>query len=617
MSILNTGAPHFKSVMKQHRHANYTLPKVINEFIDNIIKKTDEIRIYTQVDDMQKLQELRVSDNFIEGFDNLDCEGVNNPFNMGHIKTAHDNDSETSEFGVGMKAGALSAANQLNVYTRIKQVDGTYKYVEVICDFIRMSCETDVNASYNPRIRIISFEEYKEQHPFIQGSTLKLSKIRDCIYSKTTQDKITSDIIVGISDTYTRFISGGSTIMVNDIRVSSMYDFFEDPKCEPFTISKDLFILEKSGLTICLIKKTKDMSVWQEFNRETGKWNRLKEHNDGYIYIQELLKNGYKMAYTPFNNEGVCMQINTTFVFYSDKYHTANPKLEPELPEDTVFIYKDDRNYGKQSLLKHNNGVHNYTLHEIDFVSKRLGKDIGITFNKEILMNGNNDLIVVIKAALVDSRDEFTADTSVKKNQELCEKAIKKGLINLLTCPENKLSSHHRSKRIQLSETGSTILKPAEGSLYKTNNEVALNKPNKPNTKNIESVNTNFIIADSETYETETVTSTVNNNDIKKEVNAKLEELKTELEERLGQHLEEEQIIVEEEEQLEQQEEEEQLEQQEEEQLEQQEEEEYNDVDDRRKRTVNIINYLNKSIINSDENVLTNEVLSIFESIFC
>ena len=139
MSILNTGAPHFKSVMKQHRHANYTLAKVLNEFIDNIIKKTDEIRIFTQVDDTEKLQEIRVSDNYIHGFDNLDCDGVNNPFNMGHIKIAHDDDSETSEFGVGMKAGALSAANQLNVYTRIKLNDGTYKFIEVICDFIRMS----------------------------------------------------------------------------------------------------------------------------------------------------------------------------------------------------------------------------------------------------------------------------------------------------------------------------------------------------------------------------------------------------------------------------------------------------------------------------------------------
>ncbi len=209
MNPMNTGAPHFKSVMKQYRHSNYTLEKVLNEFIDNVIKKTNDIRISTQVDDTEKLQEIRISDNYVNGFDNIESDGINNPFNMGHIKPSHDDDSETSEFGVGMKAGALSAANQLNVYTRITDSNGNYVYYEVTCDFIRLSNEVDVNASYNPRSKIISFEEYKEQHPFDCGSTLKLSKIRDCIYSKTTQNDITRYISISISNTYSRFISRG------------------------------------------------------------------------------------------------------------------------------------------------------------------------------------------------------------------------------------------------------------------------------------------------------------------------------------------------------------------------------------------------------------------------
>jgi hypothetical protein len=450
MTSLNTGAPHFKSVMKQHRHANYTLSKVLNEFIDNVIKKTNEIRIFTQIDDTEKLQEIRVSDNYINGFDNLDSEGISNPFNMGHIKAAHDDDSETSEFGVGMKAGALAAANQLNVYTKIRDSNGVYKFVEVICDFIRMANEPDVNASYNPRIKHITYEEYREQHPFDFGSTLKLSKIRDSIYSKTTQDSITRDISNSISETYSRFISKQNQIYVNGELVVPNYDFFEDPKCNPFTISKELFILEKSGIYVFLIKKTKEISVWQEFNKQTSKWTKLKNHHNGNEYINELIKSGYKHNYIPLNEEGTCMYINTTFTFYSDKYHTSKPKSEPDLPEDCVYIYKDDRNYGKQSLLKHNNGVHNYTLHELDFVSKRLGKDLGITFNKEILMNGNNDIISVVKSALVDSREEFTADTHNAKNARLCEKAIKLKLIDLSTCPEQKLSADHRTKRERL-----------------------------------------------------------------------------------------------------------------------------------------------------------------------
>lgn len=615
MSILNTGAPHFKSVMKQHRHANYTLPKVLNEFVDNIIKKTDEIRIYTQIDDEKNLQEFKVSDNYIHGFDNLDCEGVNNPFNMGHIKSAHEDDSETSEFGVGMKAGALSAANQLNVYTRVKNLDGTYKYIEVICDFIRMSNEPDVNASYNPRIRIITYDEYKEHHPFDQGSTLKLSKIRDCIYSKTTVEEITEDISNCMANTYVRFISKGTKLYVNDSIVSPTYDFFDDVKCEPFTINKDLFILEKSGIVLYLIRKTKEIPVWQEFNRDNSRWTKLKEHNDGLKYIQELKKIGYKMIYTPFTEDGVCMQINTTFTFYSDKYHTNNHKSEPDLPEDCVNIYKDDRNYGKQSLLKHNNGVHNYTLHEIDFVSKRLGKDLGITFNKEILMNGNNDLIIAIKAALVDSREEFTADTSVKKNADLCEKAIKNGLIDLMTCPEAKLSATHRSRRIEMGEPLPSIVSIKQSKKdVKSKPEVKPNPEVKPKPEVVDSDDDISELSDSDTHFNETfvneefVETTNSTTDLESDINVNINHNDNNNDnnndnyndENINEinHVDSVTTDIEDNNNIEE---------------DLNKEKEYND---RKRRTVIIMDQLHKSISGSNDDVLTEDILKILESIF-
>ena len=606
MSILNTGAPHFKSVMKQHRHANYTLAKVLNEFIDNIVKKTDEIRIFTQVDDANKLQEVRVSDNYIHGFDNLDCDGVNNPFNMGHIKTAHNDDSETSEFGVGMKAGALSAANQLNVYTRVNNSDGTSKFIEVICDFIRMECETDVNTSYNPRIKIITYDEYKDHHPFEYGSTLKLSKIRDCIYSKTTLEEITKDISNCVSDTYTRFISRGKRLFVNDIHVAPKYDFFEDHKCLPFTIYKELFILEKAGITTYIIRKTKEISIWQEFNRENSKWNKLKEHNDGLIYIQELIKSGYRHVYAHFTDEGVCMNINTTFTFYSDKFHTKTPKLEPDLPEDSVYIYKDDRNYGKQSLLKHNNGVHNYTLHEVDFVSKRLGKDLGITFNKEILMNGYNDLIIAIKAALVDSREDFTADTSVKKNSDLCEKAIKKGIIDLINSPESKLSALHKSKKFQLCDSIPSVVS------IKNIKPKSTNKPKKTiNDKFDDDDVSELSETESESVDTiKTVVSSKPNN-IEHNYHSEDSEVITTSSSIVNENIVDENIVDENivdenivNESL---------------VLEERQESSFytdNNINERRRRTVIIIDYLHKSLKNSDDHVLSDEVLKLIESIF-
>ena len=37
-STIHTGAPHFASIMKKYRQANYNLNKIINEFVDNAIK---------------------------------------------------------------------------------------------------------------------------------------------------------------------------------------------------------------------------------------------------------------------------------------------------------------------------------------------------------------------------------------------------------------------------------------------------------------------------------------------------------------------------------------------------------------------------------------------------
>lgn len=440
MSSLQTGAPHFKSLMKQYRHANYTLQKALNEFVDNVTKRATRIYISTQIDDNNRLQEVRVSDNIEFGFDNLDERGTNNPFNMGHMKVAHEDDSETSEFGVGMKAGALSASNQLNVYTRVIRQDGTLKYVEIICDFIRMENKVDVNDSYNPFIREISYEEYRMHHPFEQGSTIKLSKIRDCIFHRATQQEITEFICAEISSTYSRYISRGVHIEVNEVEVRPSYDFFADLKCAPFTLKKEMFVLEKEGLPLpYFIRQTKDGRVtWHSYCRKDNKWNSLG--GDGLEYIAELLRSGYMHRYHPFNSDGACLQLETTLALYSDVFHRQDCVKDLPMPEDALLIYKDDRCYGKKSLFNHNNGAHNYTVHTLNFLSKSLGKDIGITFNKEISMNGTNELIQAIKSALVESKVGISSDTSTKINAKLCKKAIDNKIIDPTTCPLAKLA---------------------------------------------------------------------------------------------------------------------------------------------------------------------------------
>jgi len=50
-------------------------------------------------------------------------EGTENPFNITHMRSGQEDDEETSQFGIGMKAGAISTGDRLDVFTK---VDGKY-----------------------------------------------------------------------------------------------------------------------------------------------------------------------------------------------------------------------------------------------------------------------------------------------------------------------------------------------------------------------------------------------------------------------------------------------------------------------------------------------------------
>jgi hypothetical protein len=72
MLQINPGTPHFKGIVNQCRSASYNFDMIINEFIDNIIKKCTEIKIQTLLDsDTNRLYELRISDNYSLGFENI------------------------------------------------------------------------------------------------------------------------------------------------------------------------------------------------------------------------------------------------------------------------------------------------------------------------------------------------------------------------------------------------------------------------------------------------------------------------------------------------------------------------------------------------------------------
>ena len=457
---MSCGAPHFRSLAKRSRHSNYTFPKVLFELFDFPITKAQNIELKTQIDDTGKLQKIRVSDNYEFGFENIYQTGAQNPLNMGHTKDSHNDDLETSEFGTGMKSGSLSAANELRVITRVIMPNGEPKFFEVICDFIQMELEESVELSYNPMIREIAYSDYKHSHPFECGSTIILSSIRDSIYPRTSQEDITKDIISQLASTYDRLIRiRGVNIEVNRVKVEPAYDFFADPKCVPFIVTKSLWVIEKDFHRDYIVKRSVGkQETWSQYNRRENKWNKISDAADAEELIN-VSNTGKIMPYSAVNESGACLVLRTVFTFYSDKFHCGE---DTELPSDALLIYKANRKYGKESLFDHRNGTHNYTLHEMDFLSKQLGKDIGITFNKDIQLNGKNELIMAIQSALEDNKSGITADTSTGANAKLCDKAIKSKVLDPETCPQAKLSIKHRSQ--------AQVLKSSESDSESTTN---------------------------------------------------------------------------------------------------------------------------------------------------
>ena len=439
--MIKSGAPHFRALRKQYSHSNYTLEKSINEFIDNVIKKQVDVIIYTRVSDEGDILRIDIKDNFYYGFTNLELEGEYNPFNMGHINISHDNDDETSEFGIGMKAAAISTANNLTVYTKVRNV--CYK---IDADFIRMSEEKDVNDSYNPFITQISEEEYLREHQLTQvrehqcgydielthGSTISLTNIKSSAYNKCDQATITEKLIKGIRDTYSEYIRAGSRIIVNGKQVDPEYDYFTDKNCEPFNIHKKIY---------CFCKEFKEeiyclKNLFYVFDQKNNKWEKITLSNGIENFIREKEADGYILEDT--------IDIISTITMYSN-HNDGKLLRDIELPRDIVEIYKDSRKYANKSLKKGtNNGAHNYTTHCIKFKSKKIGKKLGITFNKDITLENENMYTNAIRSAIIDNKTYFSSDTSTDLNRRLCKKAIDLNLIDINTFPNDKLHKFYK-----------------------------------------------------------------------------------------------------------------------------------------------------------------------------
>ena len=350
---LPCGHPHFSGVYRQNKHSDYDLKKAICEFVDNPLKKANTIMITTIVTD-SKISEMKISDDYPNGFENMFEEGISNPFNMTHIRPGQYDDNETSQFGVGLKAGAISTGDKMDVYTKVNG-----KTYQVEMDFQAM-CEREED-SFSPNYFDIPTQIYASKHPFEKGSTIILTRINSSIYKNTDLKSLTKYIKKELASVYNDYIKEGKKIIVNGELIEEIPDIFENKDCKCFTNCFTIYTYKNEyGEDTYYITNGKE---YYEYDDES-KSKRAKKEKDGnrkYVGIEKT-----KIG-----------EIKSTFTFF---------KEEEDCPFGVTNIYRDGRLYGswrkKQGANK--DGNKNYNISRIDITNKELALKLGLTFNKNI-----------------------------------------------------------------------------------------------------------------------------------------------------------------------------------------------------------------------------------------
>lgn len=434
-SKIDTGAPHFKSQYRKYRQSDYTLQDSIAEFIDNIITKCKNIKINITVKD-DKILRITISDDYCNGFENINEVGYRNPFNMGHMRDGQNDDSEISQFGVGFKAGAISTGYKLTVYTQVNE-----KYHRVIMDFDKMCKEEDVNKSYNPLKYPICKQEYEDIHPFKEGSTIVLEEIHNEIYSKTTEEDLIKNLTLDLSNLFGNVVKKINVkITLNDNIIKPNISYFDEKQCSCFNSS---FYIYNTIEDNYIIRINEDFYEKSEKNKN----NLVKITNtaDKDELKESIRDNTFKNSLS--DDEKACIIGKSTFTSFHPNYY---PEIIEDIPNDKIQLYnKYGRCFGNWTPKKTVNGANNFNYTQVTISSKDILKKLGLTFNKKINRNANNEISQLLEATIKKNTSTFSNDTSTPTYLKLYKKAINNNIISendTIKKPKKKLDKNKEDK---------------------------------------------------------------------------------------------------------------------------------------------------------------------------
>ena len=459
------GPPHIRSKLKQARNNNYTLEIANNELLDFPILKCTEIREEIMVYD-NKLHELKISDNYENGFENILSEGINNPLNFGHERDDQDNDDEISEFGTGMKQSFAAIGDKITIYTKLIKLNKNI-YYKIVLNFPKMETVEDVIDSYNPTLFMPCDEkEYLEHHPFKSGSTIIIEQIREKMRYTTTKVEIEDTIIKNIQNTYSKILQNNTIeIYIGKRKVEPKIDYFKIDEANLFIEKRYLYIkkLRNKEYIIEETDKTNDFlqnkTQYRIYNEKTKKYNKIKkkEFNDYLKY------DNY------YNDSRICVNENQAIIEIKATGLQFVPELDKhEIPKCKFNIFKINRHHGNYCIPS-TNGTKNYIYGEIIFNSKKLGKDIGANYNKTINLKSKNDICYSIIECIKNISSRLEYDTSTKKSESFYKEAKRLGF----NIPDDKIPT--KFKNNMLNQDNDHVIESTTNAMQDNNDVIVSN----------------------------------------------------------------------------------------------------------------------------------------------
>lgn len=468
-SRMPVGGPHFKGTYEQERQGDYNLEKSLCEFVDNAITMCNTIKIKIKTKDY-KIQNISISDN-ADGFVNMFEEGTSNPFNMTHMRKGQKDDAETSQFGKGLKAGAISAGDKMCIYTK---VDDKYWLVEF--NFLEMCDRVKPEDSFAPDGPFeITYSQYRSKHPFDKGSTIELSSIREDIYTTTTQENLDKYLIKELSETYNDIIKKGINIFINDKQIHEVEDIYESKECKPFTNIGTVYHYKPKNYYYIT---TNSNYYW--YDNKTEKVIKLTKGKDQEL--KKMIDDDTTEKLGTIKSTITCFKLTDTDI----------------KPMGHTGIYRNGRRYGKwEKNGSKLDGNKTYNTSRVDISSKDLAKQLGLTFNKNISENIINNVTIVFHAFInllykglnankstkdyvklyeiarrhdlnvIDKEPTFTVKQKIDKSDDSDTESVDSTKSNTQTVKKsNKKSSivvkSSEKSKVKLPETSNTIVFPLE-----------------------------------------------------------------------------------------------------------------------------------------------------------